>query len=107
MKDIANVVLICVMALQFYTYFALGDNFERMAPSLIFGLLLVCRLVILLQVIKKEREDTAAMNKMLAEMAEHEQDEDAAEATTPAEEKKDLWILGVLIKWAPKIKRVF
>jgi len=26
------------------------------------------------------------MNKMLAEMAEHEQDEDAAEATTPAEE---------------------
>ena len=57
------------MACQFYTHYALGDSFERMAPSLIFGLLLFCRLIILYQVVKKEKKDL----ELLKEFMEHEQ----------------------------------
>lgn len=72
MKDLANISLILLMMLQFYTHYALDDSFERMAPSLIFGLLLVCRLIILLQVIKKEKDEIEAINKMMSEMSEVE-----------------------------------
>lgn len=75
MKDLANISLILLMMLQFYTHYALDDSFERMAPSLIFGLLLVCRLIILLQVIKKEKEEIEAINKMMSEMSEVENDD--------------------------------
>lgn len=51
----------------FYTHFALGDTFERMAPSLIFGLLLVCRLIILHQVNKKERQQLEMLRKFIEE----------------------------------------
>lgn len=70
MKDLANISLILLMMLQFYTHYALGDSFERMAPSLIFALLLVCRLIILLQVIKREKEEMEAIHKIMAEMSE-------------------------------------
>lgn len=41
----------------FYTHFALGDPFERMAPALVFGLLIVCRFIILYQVSQREKKE--------------------------------------------------
>jgi hypothetical protein len=38
----------------FYTHFTLNDKFERSAPSLVFALLLFCRLVISYQVNRRE-----------------------------------------------------
>jgi hypothetical protein len=61
------------MAGSFYTHFALGDSFERMAPSLIFGLLLVCRLIILLQVIKKEKQDLEEYKEYIKAQMEQQQ----------------------------------
>jgi hypothetical protein len=39
-----------------YTLYVLKDPFDRMVPSLIFGLLLVCRLIILYQVNRREQQ---------------------------------------------------
>ena len=51
----------------FYTHYALGDTFERMAPSLVFGLLLVCRLVIWFQVKAREKRDEEFLRKLYEE----------------------------------------
>ena len=51
----------------FYTHYSLGDTFERMAPSLVFGLLLVCRMVIWYQVSARERKEEAFMRKLYEE----------------------------------------
>jgi len=55
------------MAGGFYTHYALNDSFERIAPSLIFGLLIICRLIILSQVIKKEKTEEEMLRKFLEE----------------------------------------
>ncbi len=93
MKDLANVCLVLAMIVSFYTHYALGDNFERMAPSLIFGLLLTCRLIILAQVVKKEKADRAEMFERLLEEQEAagqagEYEEQAEEAGGEEEKKK-------------------
>ncbi len=79
------------MACQFYIHYALGDNFERMAPSLIFGLLLICRLIILYQVIKKEKKDLELVKKFMQE-AETEQEtlKDNLAAEEESEPKKTI-----------------
>lgn len=85
MKDVANIFLVLTMACQFYTHYALGDSFERMAPSLIFGLLLFCRLIILFQVVKKEKKDL----ELMKELMEQEQMDQASDDALPAEELKE------------------
>ena len=57
----ANVVLLAIMSGALYTLYILKDPFERMVPSLIFGLLLVCRLVILYQVNRREAQQLKAL----------------------------------------------
>jgi len=71
----------------------LGDNFERMAPALIFGLLLTCRLIILVQVIKKEKQDRAEMLERLIQEqnGQSEQiDDDVDEIEDNLEDKKTM-----------------
>ena len=67
MKELSSVILLVIMGGGFYTHFALNDSFERMAPSLIFGLLIVCRLIILHQVTNKEKRDLEMLRKFLEE----------------------------------------
>ena len=55
-----------------YTLSVLKDPFEKMVPSLIFGLLLLCRLVILYQVNRREE-------KMIKSLLEKQKQKAAAE----------------------------
>lgn len=64
-KELASVLLLICMGGGFYTHYALNDSFERMAPSLIFGLLIVCRLIILQQVSNKEKKELEMLRKFL------------------------------------------
>ena len=47
----------------FYTHIALGDKFERIAPSLMFGILLSCRLLIVYQTRKTFLEPTTSTHQ--------------------------------------------
>jgi len=64
----------------FYTHFALGDSFERMAPSLVFGLLLVCRFIILYQVTQRENKELEEYKKKLLEDKSNAKEDDKEEA---------------------------
>ncbi|CAF3369398.1 unnamed protein product [Rotaria socialis] len=46
LKQLANVVLLAIMLGAVYTHYALGDKLDRIAPGIIFGLLLFTRLII-------------------------------------------------------------
>ena len=45
-KKIANIVLLITKLLNIYSHFAINDPFERFAPTLVFFLMLVCRMVV-------------------------------------------------------------
>ncbi|XP_054706452.1 novel acetylcholine receptor chaperone-like [Uloborus diversus] len=62
-KQIANVVLLVLMLGAFYTHTILEDKFERTAPSIVFALMLGCRLIVYLQVRKKERKNAACQRE--------------------------------------------
>ncbi|CAF1226165.1 unnamed protein product [Adineta ricciae] len=47
LKQLANIVLLILMLGAIYTHYALNDKFDRMAPGIIFSLLLFARLLIL------------------------------------------------------------
>lgn len=55
-KQVANVILLFLMFGAFYTHTILEDKFERTAPSIVFALMLGCRLVVYMQVKRKERK---------------------------------------------------
>lgn len=52
----ANVILLLLMFGAFYTHTILEDKFERTAPSIVFALMLGCRLVVYMQVKRKEKK---------------------------------------------------
>ncbi|CAF1600814.1 unnamed protein product, partial [Didymodactylos carnosus] len=54
-KQLANVILLFVMLGAVYTHYILKDKFERMAPGLVFSLLLLTRLIIHRQVQQREK----------------------------------------------------
>ncbi len=55
-KNAANWLLVAVKVLNAYSHWAVNDEFERTAPTLVFLLMLGCRLVVDWQVTKRERE---------------------------------------------------
>jgi hypothetical protein len=69
MKDIANFMLIAMMGLSIWTHYTLKDQFEKMAPSLVFGSLLICRLIIAYQV--ESREALEMENERLRNLCEN------------------------------------
>ena len=74
----------------FYTHYALGDTFERMAPSLVFGLLLVCRLVIWFQVKAREKRDEEFLRKLYEEASNlNNQDNEMIGVEEEGEEEVD------------------
>jgi hypothetical protein len=46
MKQLANIILLIIMLGAVYTHYALHDKLDRMAPGVIFSLLLITRLII-------------------------------------------------------------
>jgi hypothetical protein len=61
------VILLGLLGGAFYTHYALGDPFERMAPSLIFALLVMCRMIILYQVNRRERQEEELIKRLISE----------------------------------------
>jgi len=45
MRDVANMVLIVMMAGAAYSHYALNDSFEKMMPAIVCGSLLMLRLI--------------------------------------------------------------
>merc|ERR1712083_1081575 len=52
-KKVANIVLLLTKVLTMYSHFAIDDPFERMAPTLVFFFMLVCRMVVDWQFVKQ------------------------------------------------------
>jgi hypothetical protein len=50
-----------------YTHIALNDAFDRIAPSLVFSLLIICRLIILYQVNCKEKRELEIIKQLYEE----------------------------------------
>ncbi|CAB4061271.1 unnamed protein product [Lepeophtheirus salmonis] len=56
-KNVANILLLGFKTLNVYSHWAINDAFERTAPSLVFFLMLCCRLVVDWQLSKKKEKD--------------------------------------------------
>merc|ERR1739844_407785 len=52
-KNAANILLLMLKVLNVYSHWAISDEFERTAPSLVFLLMLSCRMVVDWQMAKK------------------------------------------------------
>ena len=72
LKEVASFLLLAVMIGGFYTHYALNDSFERLAPSLIFSLLIICRFIILYQVNRKEKKEEEMIKKLINETTRDE-----------------------------------
>lgn len=83
----ANVVLLGVMLGAVYTHYVLHDKFERMAPGLVFSLLLITRLIIHRQVSQREKKKEKTEKKVESE-GEGDASESADEETTSEREDK-------------------
>merc|ERR550517_1299421 len=57
LSNSANVLLLMLKVLNVYSHWAINDDFERIAPSLVFLLLLTCRLVVDWQIVRSERSE--------------------------------------------------
>lgn len=75
LKQLANFVLLVVMLGAVYTHYALHDKFDRMAPGLVFSLLLVTRLIIHRQVSQREKRSQTQKKTTNSSQEEEENDE--------------------------------
>lgn len=98
LKQFANVGLLLLTLNDFYTHAAMADKFERTAPSIVFSLMLSCRLIIYWQLKRKDQKDKdkAAKvmddKKLLTEQTKNAQvkkTEQVAVTNGSAKEKKD------------------
>lgn len=88
-KQLANVMLLVLVLGAVYTHAALRDKFERMAPSIVFSLMLGCRLVVFYQVQSRERKHAllgrqsamATTSSAAASSAQQQQAQEAAAAS--------------------------
>ncbi|XP_015930283.1 novel acetylcholine receptor chaperone [Parasteatoda tepidariorum] len=55
LKLVANIILLFLMLGASYTHTIIEDKFERTAPSIVFALMLSCRIIVHLQVKRKEK----------------------------------------------------
>ena len=63
-KKAANIVLLLAKLLNLYSHFAIDDAFERMAPTLVFFFMLVCRMVVDWQFVNQTQQvTTTAVNE--------------------------------------------
>ncbi|XP_076467283.1 putative acetylcholine receptor chaperone [Babylonia areolata] len=71
LKEMSNVALLGIMLNDIYAHYSLDEGLEKMSPSIVFALLLTCRIIIYLQALaaepksvfdKKQRLDTSPMD---------------------------------------------
>ena len=62
-KKAANIVLLLAKLLNLYSHFAIDDAFERMAPTLVFFFMLVCRMVVDWQFVNQTQQVTTTAVK--------------------------------------------
>lgn len=88
----ANVILLMIMLGAVYTHYVLHDKFERMAPGLVFSLLLVTRLIIYRQVTHREKKQnltkTDSNKKSKVEESEEASESGDADSASEQEDKK-------------------
>ena len=56
-KNTANILLLLLKILNVYSHWAISDEFERTAPSLVFLLMLSCRMVVDWQMARKPENE--------------------------------------------------
>ena len=56
-KNVANILLLMLKTLNAYSHWAISDEFERTAPTLVFLLMLSCRMVVDWQMARKPEND--------------------------------------------------
>ena len=92
-QNVANVVLIGVKGLNAYSHWAINDEFERTAPTLVFLLMLACRMVVDWQMVKRDKEEAEeaakAKSKATKDAAKAELEEMSREAESAVSSKKD------------------
>ncbi|XP_061193452.1 novel acetylcholine receptor chaperone-like [Saccostrea echinata] len=59
LKEAANVLMILIASLDIYSHYALDEGLDKMSLSVVFFLLLMCRLIIHLQMKAREDEEAA------------------------------------------------
>ena len=96
LKQLANIILLMVMLGAVYTHYALKDKFERMAPGLVFSLLLLTRLIIYRQVSQREKYSSSVKvtkkykQSTKGDNEEHiEQDSDDQQSQSDSEDKPE------------------
>ena len=94
LKQLANVVLLITMLGAVYTHYILRDKFERMAPGLVFSLLLLTRLIIHRQVTQREKKGPSTEKKppkveSKQEKADEEEDDEEDEDDNAEQESDD------------------
>ena len=62
-KKAANIILLAAKLLNLYSHFAIDDAFERMAPTLVFFFMLVCRMVVDWQHVKSQATQVSKNQK--------------------------------------------
>lgn len=93
LKQLANVILLLIMLGAVYTHYVLHDKFERMAPGLVFSLLLITRLIIHRQVTQREKNLSKKETKVESEASGSGDDATTSEQEdnkpVPAKNKKN------------------
>lgn len=109
LKNVSTGVLIASNLLSLYSHYKLNDKFERLAPSIVFALMLACRLVVYLQVKRRiENEGKQKVREERRKLIESgEVDLDQLSASDDEETLDDLSDeeLERLIKLSRKIKK--
>lgn len=64
LKEAANVLMILLSCLDIYSHYAQDEGLDKMSLSVVFFLLLTCRLIIHLQMKARELEEAAQQNQV-------------------------------------------
>ncbi|CAF3322297.1 unnamed protein product [Rotaria socialis] len=87
LKQLANLILLVIMMGAVYTHYVLHDKFDRMAPGLVFGLLLLTRLIIYRQVAQREQRSSVE-KKAPKSYTEEEEEEEEEEVEQESEDQE-------------------
>jgi len=88
LKQLANVVLLILMLGAVYTHYALHDKFERIAPGLVFSLLLLTRLIIHRQVTQREKGLSAKKEPKKEPKKEETEEEEEEEVEQESDDQE-------------------
>ena len=73
-KNLACLILLGIMMGSWYTHYMLKDKFERQVPSIVFSLMLICRLIISYQVNRRERKNEEKLRSATASATEEKKE---------------------------------